>query len=359
MGSGSFWLPEQASTLASEIDWLFQFVTWTSIVLFVGVVSAMIYFAVRYRRRSDDDQPVLVEENKLLEISWIVVPTILVLLVFTWGFQTFIKIGVAPPDAYLINVRGWQWNWEFEYPNGVTSDELHVPVDRPIRLRMSSDDVIHSLFIPAFRVKQDVLPNRYTSVWFEATVQDTFDIFCTEYCGTQHSGMSKKVIVESQEAFEEWLASGGGLADLPPVELGELLYTQQGCQACHSLDGSPMSGPTWQGLYGTTGREMADGSTVTVDENYLRTAIVAPGEQIVAGYENVMPAVYSDLSERDLNGLIQFIRAQSDQPVPEGDPPAGVAASDSTGAASDSTGAGGEAAAETAAETAAEGAGGS
>jgi cytochrome c oxidase subunit 2 len=311
---GSLWLPEAASTLAPEIDSLFYFVTWVSTILFVGVVAAMIYFVIRYRRRDPAERPQPVKESKLLEISWIVIPTILVLLVFNWGFKTFVKQGVAPPNAYEIRVEAWKWAWRYTYPNGTQSTDLYVPVDRPVKLRMSSQDVIHSFFVPAFRVKQDVLPNRYSQVWFEATRTGNFDVFCTEYCGTAHSDMMSTVKVVSQEEFDEWLESGGGATDdMPLPELGELLYKQQGCQTCHSVDGSSKVGPTWKGLYGKTGHEMADGSTVTADENYLREAILEPGAKITAGYQNVMPASYTSLSERELSALIEFMKQHSDK----------------------------------------------
>lgn len=317
LAEGSVWLPEQASTLASELDSLFYFVYWTSVVLFVGVVVAMLYLAIKYRRKSPDERASLVEESKVVEVSWVVIPAILVLIVFTWGFQTFIKMGVAPSNAYEITVRGKQWLWEFEYPNGITkTNELHVPADRPVRLKMSSQDVLHSFFVPAFRVKQDVLPNRYSYVWFEPTKVDTFKIACTEYCGTQHSGMYANVIVQPQEEFRKWLDSGGGEAEnLPLPEYGAQLYTQQGCQACHSIDGSRMVGPSFTNLHGKQ-RQFTDGTSAEADENYLRTSIVAPGDKIVEGYNAVMPASYSSLDERQLSALVAFIKEQSDQASP-------------------------------------------
>lgn len=307
----SVWLPTDASTLAPEYDSLFYFVLWTSVVIFVGVVAAMLWFTYKYRRQSPDERPELVEESKLMEISWVVIPTILVLIVFTWGFRAFIKFGVAPPDSYEITVRGQQWSWLFTYPNGVQSAELHVPVDRPVRLRMSSTDVLHSFAVPAFRIKQDVLPNRYAYVWFEATETGTFDVFCTEYCGTQHSGMLAEVIVQSQTEFDQWLQEAGTPEDMPLPELGERLYSQQGCQACHSVDGSDGVGPTFQNIYGTE-RSFTDGSSTTADENYLRQSILNPGENIVEGYQNVMPASYSSLSDREVSALVAYIRSLSD-----------------------------------------------
>ena len=307
--NGTLWLPERASTLAPGIDHLFYFILWASIALFVLVIGAMVYLAYKYRRRSAQDRPRLVTESKLLELSWIVVPTILVLVVFTWGFQTYIKIGVAPPDAYEIQVRGVQWIWNFEYPNGTTSTgELRVPANRPVRLNMISEDVLHSFFVPAFRVKHDVIPNRYSSIWFETTREGEFEIFCTEYCGTQHSAMGGKVIAMAPEEFNEWVETGGAQpGDMEPAEYGELLYTQQGCNACHSVDGSQGVGPTWQGLYGKENHQMADGTTLTADANYLREAIVEPSAKIVAGYQNIMPASYSSLTEEQLNALIAYM----------------------------------------------------
>lgn len=316
---GDFWLPEAASSIAPEIDSLFLFVTAVSILLLVGVTGAMLYFVYRYRRQSPGERPSPVEESKLLEVSWIVIPTILVLLVFNWGFKSYVDMNTVPSGAYEIRVEAQQWNFLFEYPNGVTTDTLYVPEGEKVKMRMSSADVLHGFFIPAFRVKYDILPNRYTSVWFEATKEGDFDLFCTEYCGKDHSEMSKVVRVVSQDEFDDWLEEEGSAEDLPLPELGKQLYTQRGCQGCHSLDGSDMTGPSFEGLYGKTDHEMSDGSTVTVDENYLRESILKPEEKIVEGYDNVMPGSYSNLSERELAGLIEFIKEQSDKDPPPSD----------------------------------------
>lgn len=308
--SGTLWLPEGASSLAAEIDSLFYFVTWTSAILFVGVVGAIIFLAFRYRRRSPEDVPSPVEPNKFIEISWIVVPTILVLIVFNWGFKLFMEQGIAPPESYEIRVTASMWKWDFEYPNGtITTGELHVPEDRPVRLLMSSTDVIHSFFVPVFRVKQDVLPDRYSSVWFQATKRGEFPVYCTEYCGAGHSAMLSTVVVESQSDFNTWLESAGVDEDMPLPEYGAQLYSQQGCQQCHSVDGTPGIGPTLAGIYESS-KQLADGSSVVADENYLRESILAPGEKIVAGYQDIMPKVYSNLDERQVNALVEFIKEQ-------------------------------------------------
>jgi cytochrome c oxidase subunit 2 len=311
-----FWLPEAASALAPEIDSLFNFVTIASAILLVIVTAAMLWFVYRYRRRNPAERPAPVSESRVLEISWIVIPTILVLLVFNWGFKSFVEQKTMPPSAYDIQVQAQSWNWLFEYPNGVTSDTLVVPANQPVKTTMSSQDVTHSFFVPAFRVKQDVLPNRYTSVWFEATERGTYDLFCTEYCGRNHSEMNATVKVVSRERFDQWLEESSMPEDIPLPDLGERLYTQQGCQGCHSLDGSDMVGPTWEGLYGKTDHQMADGSTVTVDENYLRESILQSGAKIVQGYQNVMPS-YANLSEREVSGLVEFIKQQSDKDPPQ------------------------------------------
>ncbi|WP_263786137.1 cytochrome c oxidase subunit II [Salinibacter grassmerensis] len=313
---GDFWLPEAASTAASSVDSLFNFVTVVSTVLLVGVVGAMLWFMYRYRRQDPAERPSPVKESKLLEISWIVIPTILVLLVFNWGFKSFVAQKTIPDNAYEVQVQARSWGWSFEYPNGVTTDTLYVPADEPVKTTMSSQDVIHSFYVPAFRVKQDVLPNRYTSVWFEATQKGTYDLFCTEYCGRNHSEMDAEVKVVSRTRFDEWLESAEMPDDIPLPKLGEKLYTQQGCQGCHSLDGSEMVGPSWKGLYGKKDHQMADGSMVTADANYLRESILQSGAKVVEGYQNVMPS-YANLSERELSGLVEFIKTKSDKELSE------------------------------------------
>jgi cytochrome c oxidase subunit 2 len=260
-----------------------------------------------------------VEESRALEISWIVIPTILVLLVFNWGFKSYVKMNVTPSGAYEIQARAQQWNFLFEYPNGVTTDTLVVPRGKEVKMKMSSSDVLHGFYIPAFRVKYDILPNRYTSVWFKATERGEYDLFCTEYCGRDHSEMNKIVRVVSQKDFQEWLKQAATPKDIPLPKLGEQLYTQRGCQSCHSLDGSQKVGPSFQGLYGMENHQMTDGSTVTVDENYLRESILKPEAKIVQGYSNLMPGAYSGLSERQLTGLIEFIKTLSDKEAPASD----------------------------------------
>ncbi len=304
--NGTVWLPEAASTIAPEVDALFYFVYWTSTVIFIGVVAAIVYFAFRYRRKDAAFVPPRVKENHLVETISIVIPTILVLIVFTWGFKVFVKLYAAPPDSYEITVRAKQWYWEFEYDNGVVvANEVHVPIGRPIKLNMSAEDVIHSLFIPDFRVKHDVLPNRYTSLWFQVDQSGEFTIYCTEYCGTSHSAMLGTLVAEPEAEFQRWLANQN--ADRPPEELGEELYSQYTCNACHTTDGAPGVGPSFLGLFGST-RELVDGSSVTADENYLRESILDPSAKVTEGFNPNMPSSYTSLTAKQLDGLIAYIK---------------------------------------------------
>lgn len=301
--NGSGWLPEAMSTVAAEVDALFYFTLYTSTIIFVAVIGAMIYFGIRFRRRDESEVPTPVHEPKWLEMTWIVVPTILVMIVFTWGFKVFIKLHTAPPDSYEITVRAAQWYWEFEYDNGVTSaNELYVPVGKAIKLNMSASDVLHSFFVPAFRIKMDVIPNRVTSVWFEATDVGTYQVFCTEYCGTSHAAMLATVHVVTDSEFRQWLATQN--QDLPPAELGAQLFNQYTCNVCHV---DTAVGPGLTGIFGSE-RKLSDGTTVIADEDYLLESIVDPGAKLVEGYGLQMPATYGSLTQKQLDGLIAYIK---------------------------------------------------
>jgi len=305
---GTFWLPPQASTTAHEIDALFNFILWASVIILAGVTFYMVYYAWKYRRRSHADRPVDVHPSKWLELSWVVIPSLLVLVVFFWGFKAFVSAGISPDNAYEIRVVGKKWLWEFEYPNGTTSvGDLYVPVGEPVELVMTSTDVIHSFFIPAFRVKHDAVPNRYSTIWFEVKEQGEYQVLCTEYCGTSHSEMYAKVIAVDRGTFNEWVRTGGDDSSLPLPRLGEELYTQQACNACHSIDGSPKVGPSWLGTWGEE-RPLAGGGTAVMDANYTVESIVQPQAKIVAGYENAAMPAYPNLSERDLAGIVAYIR---------------------------------------------------
>lgn len=306
--NGTLWMPESASSLSGEVDALFYLTYWISFVILGAVTVAMIYFAIRYRRKDESEVPPKMRDSKALEVASIVFPVILVLIVFTWGFKVYLKLNISPPASYEIQVTASQWKWDFTYPDGtVYAGDLHVPANRPVRLVMNSMDVVHSFFVPQFRVKQDVVPNRYTSVWFETTKADTFDIYCTEYCGVQHSGMLGSVVALPQTEFDDWLAGAGG-GGLAPEVYGERLFTQNNCNTCHSTDGTRLIGPSLRGVFGHE-QALESGETVTVDENYLRESIVNPGAQIAAGFVNAMPPSYGSLPAEQLNALIAYIKS--------------------------------------------------
>ncbi|SMO55887.1 cytochrome c oxidase subunit II [Fodinibius sediminis] len=305
-------LPPAKSTLAHQTDTLFWFVHLSGLVLTIGLIGVLIYFVYKYRRKSEDEVTPLITHNNKLEVTWSVIPLIMVLIVFGWGYQVFMEQRVAPDDAYEINVTGQKWIWQFTYENGArTNGELHVPAGRPVKLIMSSNDVIHSFYVPDYRIKQDVVPGRYTELWFTAKETGESIVFCTEYCGTSHSDMTAQVIVHEEEEFDSWLAdnAGGGSKpeDLAPAEWGEQLATEWACTTCHSTDGTSMTGPTWQGVFESE-ETLTDGSTVTVDENYLRESILEPSAKVVEGYPDVMNTYQGQLNDDQINAIIEYIK---------------------------------------------------
>jgi cytochrome c oxidase subunit 2 len=304
------WLfPEASSTTAPDVDRLFYFILFVCVVFFVGIRAAMLYFVVRYRNRHDLRPAKSPSHSNLLEIVWSVVPALLAAVIFVWGFFGYVGAQQPPEGSYEIEVIAKKWAWSFVYPNGYIDNNLHVPVDRPVRLTMSSDDVIHSLYVPAFRIKRDLVPGRYSKTWFEATEVGEYTLFCTEYCGTGHSLMNAKVVVHPQEEFSQWLEKAANFLDeMSPVEAGEVLYQRRGCAQCHSIDSSSRAGPTFLGAFGAE-HLMADGETVTVDENYIRESILEPQAKIRSGYRPVMPSYQGQLSDREISALIQYIKS--------------------------------------------------
>jgi cytochrome c oxidase subunit 2 len=239
-----------------------------------------------------------------------VIPTVLVFIVFAWGFKTYLKMNIAPGNAIQVKATGQKWFWSFDYAEGInTVNELVVPVDTPIEMLLSSKDVIHSFFVPNFRVKMDVLPNRYTKLWFEATAVGEYDLFCAEYCGKGHSEMLATVRVLSDEDYAAWLEAGDNAGEgLSLEEFGAKLYTSKACNTCHSIDGSNMVGPTWQGAFDKTVNH-TDGTSAVSDENYLRESILNPQARIITGYAPVMPAYQGLLKEREVDALITYIKS--------------------------------------------------
>jgi len=308
-----FILPPVNSTVASDVDALFTFINVTSAILLLGITAAIIYFAVKYKRKSEDDVTPVIKHNTALEVTWTVIPLILILIVFFWGFRGYVEMRNAPDNSYVVYVTANSFFWQFTHPNGVqTTGELHVPNGRPVKLMMQSRDVIHSFFVPDFRIKQDVLPGRYTTAWFQTKYAGESVVFCTEYCGTGHSDMMAKVIALEPADFETWLADAKAESEreLPLADLGRQLYQQQGCLGCHSVDGSAMIGPTFAGLFGKE-RKFTDGSSVVADEEYLRESIYQPNAKIVEGFNPVMISYQGILNDQQVNALIEFIKEQN------------------------------------------------
>ncbi len=309
---GSFWMPPQASTSAEGVDRLFYFIFWIAAFFFALIVVLMIFFAVRYRRRKASEGPGGgPTHNTALEITWTIIPLGIVFVIFFLGFRGFLDLNTPPANAYEVQVTAQRWKWLFTYPNGHVDDNLHVPVDRPVQLVMTAEDVIHSFYVPDFRIKRDIVPGRYNKTWFRAPQPGEHDIYCAEYCGTGHSDMLAKVIVHPAGDFEVWLDGVSGALDkLPPAEAGAQLFKARGCLQCHSVEGKGGIGPAMNGVFGTT-VVMKDGSSVLADENYIRASILEPQSQIVAGFEPVMPTYQGRLKDKEITAIIEYLKTLS------------------------------------------------
>lgn len=303
-------LPDQSSTLANDVDSLFMFINYASVILLVGITIALIYFSWKYKRKSESDVTPVIRHNLALELTWTIIPLILIMIVFAWGFRGYMNMRNAPADSMEVYVTGLSFGWQFTYTNGVLSgSDLYVPAGRPVKLLMQSRDVIHSFFVPDFRIKQDLMPNRYTTVWFQADEPGQHVIFCTEYCGSGHSAMMGRVIVLPEAEFTAWLNEEKAKSEqeLPLARLGENVFSQQGCMACHSIDGAAGIGPTFKGLFGAM-RNFTDGTSATADETYLRESILISNAKVVAGYPPAMPNYAGVLSDRQVDALVEYIK---------------------------------------------------
>ncbi len=313
---GSYWFPPAASTFASEVDWLFYAIGWISLVFFVLIVVAMVWFAVKFRRRPGYEGDSRALHNNALEIFWTVVPTLIVIWIFAKGVEGFTDMVRSPADTIDVNVTARRWSWTFNYPNGAVSDELHVPINRPSKMKMRSEDVLHALYVPAFRCKTDVVPGRVTSMWFHPIMEGTFHLFCAEYCGDEHSNMITKVVVHSQEDYEKWLAE----AVKPPenvVAYGKWLYERQGCKACHSIEKDKrIVGPSFATTWGTE-QKTSTGESIKVDENYIRESILEPQKKLREGFQNAsqMPSYQGKLKDNEIAAITAFIQALQDGQV--------------------------------------------
>jgi len=297
--------PEAASTLAGNVDALYFFVVAVSAFFAVLIATLVITFAIKFRRRSPDEVGAPITGSLALELLWTIVPLCITLVLFVWGAWVFLDLARPPRGSMEIYVVGKQWMWKVQHPDGQREiNELHVPVGRNVRLTIGSEDVIHSYYIPAFRQKIDAVPGKLTTMWFNATKAGEYHLFCAEYCGTKHSGMIGRVVVMEPDDFETWLSGGAGAST---AASGEKLFTELACVTCHKGD-TGGRGPVLHGVPGST-VQLADGSTVVADDNYLRESIMNPQAKIVAGYQPLMPTFQGLVSEEGLLQLISYIKS--------------------------------------------------
>ncbi len=298
--------------MAGRVDALYFFLLAIAAFFSLLIAGLIVYYAVKYHRRSPDAVGVAFHGGMTLEITWTVVPLIITMVIFVWGASVFFAMTHPPDDALNIYVVGKQWMWKFQHLDGQREiNELHVPVERNIRLIATSEDVIHDVFVPAFRLKVDVIPGRYATLWFRATRPGRYHLFCAEYCGTRHSGMTGEVIVMAPADYQAWLSGGtpgGSLADA-----GQKLFADLACNTCHRPDAQGR-GPVLDGLLGKT-VSLQSGGTIVADEAYLRESILNPSAKVTAGYQPIMPTFQGLVSEDQLLQLIEYIKSLQTQKV--------------------------------------------
>jgi cytochrome c oxidase subunit 2 len=306
MSSGVPLFPPNASSVATEMDLLYLFIISVCAFFTVLVTALVVVFTIRYRRRHPDEIGHDIHGSLVLELTWTFIPFVLAMAMFVWGADFFFRLSRPPRDAMEIFVVGKQWMWKVQHPEGVREiNQLHVPIDRNVRLTLGSEDVLHDFSIPAFRVKMDVVPGKLTTMWFRPTKQGTYHMFCAEYCGTKHSGMIGEVIVMTPQDYEAWLA--GGRSTGTAVENGARLFTDLACITCHKADATGR-GPVLHGVFGTT-VTLTDGRRVVADENYLRESIMNSQAKVVQGYQPIMPTFQGMVSEENLMQLIAYIKS--------------------------------------------------
>src|SRR5678816_2958072 len=286
MWSGTPLFPEQASTMAGRVDNLYFFLLAISVFFSLLIAGLIVFYAIKYRRREPNSVGEVFHGGMLLEITWTVIPFVIAMIIFVWGASVYFAMSRPPDETLNIYVVGKQWMWKFQHLDGQREiNELHVPVGRAVKLIMTSEDVIHDVFVPAFRVKADVIPGRYTHLWFEPTKPGTYNLFCAEYCGTRHSGMVGQIIVMEQNDYQSWLSGGTGEGSL--ASAGQKLFADLACNTCHRPDAQGR-GPVLQNLFGKT-VELNTGERVVVDEAYVRESILNPQAKITLGFQPIMP----------------------------------------------------------------------
>jgi cytochrome c oxidase subunit II len=305
--------PTAASTMAGKVDALYFFLVAVSAFFVVLIATLVIVFGVRYRRRARHETGQRVTPALSLEIAWTIVPLGLGLVMFFWGANLYFAESRPPAETLDIYVVGKQWMWKFQHLDGQREiNELHVPVGRAVRLTGTSEDVIHSFFVPAFRMKADILPGRYTTLWFTATTPGRYHLFCAEYCGTKHSGMVGTIVVMEPSEYQAWL-SGGAASEGSLAAQGQKLFTDLACITCHRADGQGR-GPILEGFYGSR-VALTTGETVVADDAYVRESVLSPSAKVVMGYQPIMPTFQGLVSEEQLLALIEYVKSMKARPA--------------------------------------------
>jgi cytochrome c oxidase subunit 2 len=311
MWNGTPLFPESASTMAPRVDALYLFLLGLSIFFSLLIAGLIVFYAVRYKRTSPHGVGVTAHGGMALELTWTIVPFLITMVIFVWGASVFFAMARPPDDTLDIYAVGKQWMWKFQHLDGQREiNELHVPVGRPVKMIMTSEDVIHDLFVPAFRVKADVLPGRYTNIWFQPTKPGRYRLFCAEYCGTKHSGMTGEVIVMEATEYQTWLGGGGPEGSL--AENGAKLFASLACNTCHRPDAQGR-GPVLEGLFGKTVK-LQSGESVVADEAYVRESILNPSAKVTAGFQPIMPTFQGLVTEEQLLELIEYIKSLQAMP---------------------------------------------
>jgi len=311
MWSGTPLFPESASTMASRVDALYFFLLAISIFFSLLIAGLIVFYAVKYRRRAAGSVGSEIKGGLVLELTWTIVPLLITMVIFVWGASVFFAMARPPDETINIYVVGKQWMWKFQHLDGQREiNELHVPVGRPVKLIMTSEDVIHDVFVPAFRIKADVVPGRYTHLWFQSTKPGRYRLFCAEYCGTKHSGMIGQVVVMDPSEYQTWLSGGASEGSL--ASAGAKLFQDLACNTCHRPDAQGR-GPVLEGLFGKT-VTLQNGETLSVDEAYVRESILQPAANIASGFQPIMPTFQGLVTEEQLLELIEYVKSLHELP---------------------------------------------
>ncbi len=306
--------PEQASTIAPQVDALYFFLIAVTAFFTGAIAIAVVVFVLKYRRKHESDVGESIHGSVTLEIVWTVIPFLIAMVIFAWSSIVYFRIVRPPAETLEIYAVGKRWMWKFQHIDGQREiNELHLPVGRAVKLTMSSEDVIHDVFVPAFRVKADAIPGRYTTIWFTPTKPGEYHLFCAEYCGTKHSGMVGKVVVMESHDYQEWLSGGNSEGTL--AQKGQKLFQDLACVTCHSPEGSGR-GPTLQGVFGSE-VALSNGTIVTADDNYIRESILKPQVKLVAGFQPQMPTFQGLVNEEGLMALLEYVKSMRKPATPE------------------------------------------